>query len=214
MSKFFLYFSISFFCLFSNAIFSAEEIVNQKNKEATLCTKIEQKIQRLTCFDSIFSTPIYGVKYNTNKPKSWIRATSSESKREARVEPLLTLDEKSSDLWITIPAINIKEGIAPPLLILSCISGISRIELALYSPLDKGRVKIYLKANVEEYWRSDDTGFLLSSRRGDFAKDHIKDLLLKDELIVHSDNSLINGVKFSTLNLKAVLSSVRERCSW
>lgn len=209
--KIYLYIPLFFLFFVSNTSFSSEK---NDNKKAMVCTKIEQKIQRLICFDNVFSTPIYGVKYNTDKPKSWIRATKRELERGSRVEPLLTLDDKSSDIWVTIPAVNIKNDITPPVLILSCIGGISRIELALYEPLERGRVKIFFKNNVEESWRSDDTGFLLSSRRGDFAKKSIKNILLKDELTISSDYSLIDGLKFSTLGLNTILSPIRERCSW
>lgn len=206
--------SMFFLCVFSNSILAVEKTDSIKIKEATSCITIEQKIQRLICFDEVFSTPIYGVKYHSDKPKFWLRATDNELNRNSGVEPLLTLDKKSSDVLVTIPARNVKEGIMPPLLVLSCIGGISRVEFALHNALQTGRVTISLKDNVEELWRSDDSGFLLSARRGAVAKKYIQDILLKNELLIRSDNTSINGLRFSTLNLKAVLSPVRERCGW
>lgn len=183
-------------------------------KKANQCTKLEQKIQRLACFDNVFSTPIYGVKNNTNKPKAWSRAIDSELKRESGHAPLLTVSKNAADLWVTMPATNSELQDAPPLLILSCIGGLSRVELALRKPLKEGRVQISLGANKAELWRSDDSGLLLSSARGVAAFKHIKNLLAINSATIRSNNLAIDGLKFSAINLRAALNPVRERCGW
>jgi type VI secretion system protein VasI len=199
----------------STASFSiAQEINNTgKIKEATICTSIKLKIQRLECFDTVFSTPIYGKRSNTDKPKSWIRATTSELKRVSGSQPLLSIAENNADVWITIPAINTKE-LDAPLLILSCISGISRIELALSEPINDGRVKISLGTTEADFWRNDDSGLLLSSGRGVVAIHHIKKMLLTNELVIRSNSPAIDGLQFETDSLIDVIQSVRERCNW
>ncbi|MFT6633760.1 MAG: type VI secretion system protein VasI [Bacteriovoracaceae bacterium] len=210
------HFSFFILIIFSSlASFSFAKEVNDldKKKGATACTNIELKIQRLECFDTVFSTPIYGRRSNTDKSKSWIRATTSELKRLSGSQPLLSVAENNADVWITIPATNPKK-LDAPLLILSCISGISRIELALSEPIDDGRVKVSLGTTETNFWRNDDSGLLLSSGRGVVAIHHIKRMLLTNELVIHSNSPAIDGLHFETDSLVDVIQSVRERCNW
>lgn len=200
---------------FSSSIIAAENNESSKAVKAQSCTKIELKIQRLVCFDDIFSTPIYGIKKANDKPESWIRAKTSELKRQSGLEPILTVSENTADIWVTMPAVNSSyDNSSSPLLLLSCIGGISRIDLVLSEPVSEGRVNISLGSTSAEPWRSDDSGLVISSGRGTVAIKHIETILSTVDLAIRSNSPLIDGLKFDTRKINEVIEPLRERCGW
>ncbi|GGN39239.1 MULTISPECIES: type VI secretion system-associated protein VasI [Marinomonas] len=198
------------FCQVSTQAF-AKNNDNELLEKATRCTQETMNFARLTCFDKVFSTPVH-IPVISDKPDAWLRAKASEMARVGNNDPMLTLD--GDDRWITIPASNKENEALFPALMFSCISGISRLEMALPEALEDGRVDIALGGSSSQLWRSDDTGFLIASGRGFIAINQIKSILSSPNLVVRSNNPSIDGLQFDTKTLNDTIKPLREQCGW
>lgn len=184
---------------------------NELLEKAARCTEETMNFARLTCFDKVFSTPAH-IPVVSDKPDAWLRAKASEIARVGNNDPMLTLD--GDDKWITIPALNKGSEDLFPALIFSCISGISRLEMALPDELEDGRVNVAFGDSSAQLWRSDDTGFLIASGRGFIAINQIKSILSSSNLVVRSSNPSIDGLQFDTGKLNDTIKPLRKQCGW
>lgn len=184
---------------------------NELLDKASRCTEEVMNFARLTCFDKVFSTPAH-IPVVSDKPDAWLRAKASEMARVGNNDPMLTLD--GDDKWITIPALNKGSEDLFPALIFSCISGISRLEMALPDELEDGRVNVAFGDSSAQLWRSDDTGFLIASGRGFIAINQIKSILSSSNLVVRSNNPSIDGLQFDTGKLNDTIKPLRKQCGW
>ncbi|WP_137170280.1 type VI secretion system-associated protein VasI [Marinomonas sp. FW-1] len=180
-------------------------------KKAARCTEEAMNFARLTCFDEVFSTPAH-IPVINDKPDAWLRAKASEMARVGNNDPMLTLD--GDDKWITVPAVNKDSGELFPALIFSCINNISRLEMALPNELEDGRVDVTFGDSSAQLWRSDDTGFLISSGRGFIAINQIKTILSSSSLVVRSNSPSIDGLQFNTNKLNDTIKPLRKQCGW
>lgn len=184
---------------------------NELLDKASRCTEEAMNFARLTCFDKVFSTPAH-IPVVSDKPDAWLRAKASEMARVGNNDPMLTLD--GNDKWITTPALNKDSEDLFPALVFSCISGISRLEMALPDELEDGRVNIAFDDSSAQLWRSDDTGFLIASGRGFIAINQMKTILSSPSLVVRSNNPSIDGLQFDTSKLNDTIKPLRKQCGW
>lgn len=198
------------FCQVSTQTF-AKNNDNELLEKAARCTQETMNFARLTCFDKVFSTPVH-IPVISDKPDAWLRAKASEMARVGNNDPMLTLD--GDDKWVTIPALNKDSEELFPALIFSCISGISRLEMALPEELDDGRVNVAFGDFSTQLWRSDDTGFLIASGRGFIAINQIKSILSLSSFVVRSNSPSINGLEFDTTTLNDSIKPLRKQCGW
>lgn len=180
-------------------------------EKAARCTEETMNFARLTCFDKVFSTPAH-IPVVSDKPDAWLRTKASEMARIGNNDPMLTLD--GNDKWVTIPALNKGSEDLFPALIFSCISGISRLEMALPNELEDGRVDVALGDSSAQLWRSDDTGFLIASGRGFIAINQMKTILSSYSLVIRSNNPSIDGLQFDTSKLNDAIKPLRKQCGW
>ena len=180
-------------------------------EKANRCTQETVNFARLSCFDKVFSTPVH-IPVPSDKPEAWLRAQASEMDRVDNNDPMLTLD--GDDRWVTVPALNKDSNAQLPALMFSCISGISRLEMALPEALEEGRVSISFGNSSSQLWRSDDTGYLIASGRGFIAIKQMKTILSSPSLVVRSNNPSIDGLRFDTNNLSEKITPLRKQCGW
>ncbi|WP_420745082.1 type VI secretion system-associated protein VasI [Photobacterium damselae] len=211
--------------LLSHVSISAVASVNSDEVmvQAQHCRSIEANLPRLECFDRVFSTPIKTVPLTKNSvvmPQSWQWATDSEKNRTTAVGFYANKGDSVTEgerYWLTAPAINkhFAKGKAP-VLMLSCIENISRVELVFPEPIQESRVSVSIPGIpvVTQNWISDDTGYLLRSGRGIPAIEAMKSMLTAPQLILRSNAKDVDGLAFDTTDLRSVIEPMRKACRW
>ncbi|WED24547.1 type VI secretion system-associated protein TagO [Vibrio sp. JC009] len=207
-----LFYPLLFVTFFSPV--NAQDLIRQGND----CSQISSRLERLHCFDSLFGfqtepeEPVLPAKY----PDSWHRARQIFS---ANTEDSWTLfsSPANDDAWLVLRPLNKKTSFKSkqkPLLIMSCINHLSRIELALPHRVDHVRAKISLAGSQHQLWRSDDQGVLFSSAQGIPAINMMKQMLRTPKATIRSNAEFADGLHFDTTDLSNKIRLLRERCQW
>ncbi|NRD73747.1 type VI secretion system-associated protein TagO [Shewanella sp. VB17] len=185
--------------------------------DAHSCVTITSKLERLYCFDRVFSTPLFTpskVEVQGHAVEQ-TRALANEARRTSETHFLLGQEKNNPDnVWLTASAI----GALPPrpILMLSCIDGISRVELILADYVDKGSVLVAINKSLTagQRWISDDTGFVFRSGRGVPSIKRMKEMLAGESFTLHSDQAQFNDLQFDAQGLKQALKPLRNICGW
>ncbi len=183
------------------------------------CIETLSRIERLDCFDRIFNVKndVISSHETPDYPLAWTRAMKVN---EVHGRDLILVTEGEgleSNAWIALPALNSTTSFtdnAKPVLMLSCIDNLSRIEIALPSSVEGARVKVTLSNQTSQIWRSDDTGLLMSSARGLPAINLMKGIINERQLIMRSNAPFIDGLIFNTEQLSTSIEALRQRCGW
>ncbi|MEI6859664.1 MAG: type VI secretion system-associated protein VasI [Shewanella sp.] len=189
-------------------------------KDAQICVSITSKLERLYCFDQVFATPLMIEQIEPTEHQSsthaveWLRATKNEAQRQGEASFFLGREKTSNNVWLTASAI----GAVPPrpILMLSCIDGISRVELVLSHYFETGSIQIAINAVASkgQRWQSDNSGYIFRTGRGLPAIKIMRSMLVSKSLILQSDNEEINGLHFDTTELKQGVMPLRKLCRW
>ncbi|WP_194437811.1 type VI secretion system-associated protein VasI [Vibrio fluminensis] len=193
---------------------SDERLVEQANQ----CRDIPVRLERLACFDELFSTPVEAQGLDAETPhysSQWTHAM--DGKQQVRVDEgwaLVTEPGEKGNAWIAMPAQNHDlDDEDRSVLLLSCINNISRVELALAKQVDAAKIQVSTR-HMTQVWRSDDYGVMFSSGRGIPAIEMMKVLAQSSHLVLRSNARFADGLQFNTQDLKQGLEVLRERCSW
>lgn len=190
--------------------------------QAQQCTAIASRLDRLSCFDQVFQTPSSVLVSSVPEhaaPRSWHRAFDSLNQYQEGANSHLTTegDETKGNAWITLVALNGNTGFAEnakPVLIMSCIDNLSRVELAFPDAVVDPRIKVAVAHTPAQSWRSDDLGLLFSSGRGMPAIDMMKAMARANRLMLRSNSALVDGLQFDTSQLSQSLTALKQRCGW
>jgi type VI secretion system protein VasI len=190
-------------------------------EKANQCRELTERLDRLSCFDRVFETPVQEAVEQVllNTSPSWKRAEEAAKQFSDDQNMVLTEEGEGerSNAWITLQATNEESRFdqkGKPLLLLSCIDNLSRVELALPSEIPDARVKISLARGTTRYWRSDDSGMLLSSGRGMPAIEVMKDMTRDSRAWLRSNSKSVDGLMFDTSRLSELLPALKLRCGW
>lgn len=187
-----------------------------------VCTQISSRLERLACFDRLFSTPVSATNSAVPSatgtvPAEYKLALASEERRQTGVDFIPGHEAGATrKLWLTAPAI----GALPPrpVLMLSCIDDISRVELMLPQKLSEGWIQLELRiqdgGEKTQRWMSDDSGHVLRSGRGLPAIRAMKAMLGGEMIELRAPNENINGLQFDGRNLAEKLEPLRKQCRW
>lgn len=193
------------------------------------CSLVASRLARLSCFDDVFET-----KFEIDKQAEVIlpikaRATHSEANRGDSLAFKLTYGrapELDESVWVTASAIPYLDLITPqsnglnaparPILMLSCLETISRVELILPEKIQDARVKISIFGDDKntQTWISDESGFVLRTGRGVPAIKAMKAIISSRSLVLRSNSPVIDGLRFDSLNLASTIKPIREKCDW
>ncbi len=216
------------------AIFLLVPIISwAKTQESTgpeKCKAIKPALQRLTCFDQLFKTPITierrkkTTQYGRNKTPAIMQlAEHIEKQRNNETTGLLkeeimeheAVDQKR--IILTTPAI----GSHPPrpLLMISCINNITRLQIGLHQPVNKKRVNITLrlktKLRLTDYsWRVTDDGLIIDAGRGIPSINLLKSMIGQKRILIHSDDISLEGLTFDITGFTHYVKSFRKACHW
>ncbi|NWL75386.1 type VI secretion system-associated protein TagO [Pseudomonas taiwanensis] len=196
------------------------------------CTRIVSAVERLACFDAAAGTP-------PTPPSSQPPSVSAEpAVRAADITVLVRENEvgrrpdqtasilgRSADdlpgqfkVVISSPALS---GAAPrPLLAISCLSNISRLQLLTADPLPVNRVSIRLlldgrPISPSRPWQVLEDGTVTDAGRGLVAIEQLRELTRPgQQLQLESDHSPFHGLRFDVSALAGQMMQQREACHW
>lgn len=223
--------SFSFLISYS-AVLQAEQVKMQQADaltQAKACTQIGSRLERLACFDGVFSTPVNEqtlVAMNTDlthshKPGQWAKMQQMEQQRTEQgvtKDGFIYASERVSDQltqhWLSAPAIG-TNGVRPVLL-LSCVNKISRVELYLPQAQDISQLQVNVRAgrsNVQQ-WQFDETGYMIRSGRGLPAIEVMKTMLSGRTITISSELASVNDLHFDGAELAQAIAPMRKTCGW
>ncbi|PVZ68782.1 type VI secretion system-associated protein VasI [Pelagibaculum spongiae] len=218
---------------------------NKSIVNAQKCAEMTSKLPRLTCFDQLFpaNQPTLNLALEVAKqltkrqlawavdyPKRWLQLMAWQKKQTnphlseftltsaGFSEPLITSENNNYWLFATaLGQVSRLKDTGRPMLLLSCIDNISRVELLLPEAVDQPRFSVNLtneKGHFPQQWMSDETGYVVRSGRGLPAVSAMKFMLKSDRFSLRSDNQLIDGLLFETQQLTKAIKPLRDTCSW
>lgn len=209
----------------SDNLVAADASVKSKDL-AEKCTIISARLKRLHCFDALFGEKNLSSS-DLNKPIlmpiTWQKAVDSEAMRQHTKGFIVHyLDKQGSDpkkgVWMTLAAQSKRKNNLKfmPILMLSCIDEISRVEIILpKSSLDsKAKVTVNSAFSQTQYWFSDESGMVFRTGRGLLAIEVMKTLLSSSSSTFRSDIEQIQEVNFDLNSLGKDILPLRQACQW
>ena len=199
------------------------------------CTKIASAVERLGCFDAVARTPgnIPGSAASTAAPAPATTVASenspiialvqrNEADRKGENHQFLLSRSTASDpggaqMVISAPALG---SDAPrPLLAISCLSRITRLQLLTGKAIPDNRVRIRLLLDDKPVtdtalWQVLDVGNIVDAGRGLVAIDVPKRLGNGSRLQTESDYPPLDGLIFDASGLQELIAQQREACHW
>ncbi|WP_158675991.1 type VI secretion system-associated protein VasI [Vibrio aquaticus] len=174
------------------------------------CQVMTARLERLDCFDTLFppQLPPRVKRSEVEYPWQWEMAFEG---RASTSDAESSLEEK--DKWVTLVAASESEDVAP-VLIMSCINNISRVELTFPQAVQDGRITVSVAGGPQQSWRSDDTGLLFSSAQGLPAISMMKAMAKQSRLVLRSNSTAADSLRFDGSTLNEDLVPLREECGW
>lgn len=193
-------------------------------EDARLCTTETRRLERLSCFDKVFGTPLAEPEAGNQSRPGASDTPRSQRWREAyaQAESAPTTGGVSygntgqaAGLLVITPALGARPP--RPLLALQCHNNITDLTLILPEPLDAERVNLGLGTTQmasQNAWRVRDSGYVLSIGRGLPAIRTVKSVGQKTHIRVYSESTRIDGLLFDLTGFQAAIRPLRESCGW
>lgn len=186
------------------------------------CRREPAALERLACYDHILAPEQSGFESALVKARyqgeAWTRATAQEKQRTGNTTSLLVtqIPGDRPTVVITTPAIG---NIPPrPVLMLSCVDNITRMQVALMHPLEMHDIAVALNADNKTFnsrWFVRENGVLLESSRGLSGIDEITQLLGAKTLTVDTGTDSAAGkLTFNIDGLAQAIRPLRDACHW
>lgn len=182
---------------------------------AESCTGESQRLERLACFDRVFTTPVQvsaQMAAQIGRPVRWQQAYALEQKRAPGDGALYRQTGRLAGHLITMPALGTR--LPRPLLTVQCHNNITELSLMLPQSLPDERIELRFATAGQQLWRTRDEGFVFSGGRGLLAIETIKAVLPLSQLELTSDSAVVNGLVFDLSGLAAQLAPLRTACGW
>ncbi|MCW7763857.1 type VI secretion system-associated protein VasI [Photorhabdus luminescens] len=193
----------------------AQETTTAPSLPALLqCRAESSPLVRLDCYDHLLDKldNIAVIPLEKTGPV-WKQAMEQEMKRTDHSTGFITTQSESipTRVILTTPAI----GVPPPrpVLMLSCIDNITRIQIALAKPQDNGTVMISTEiSQFSADWFLRENGYLLESSRGLPGIEELKRLMTGKTLTIKTSNG--NRMTFNISQLEQAVKPLRSACRW
>lgn len=198
----------------------ASEPENSQLQAVLACRQEMSPLLRLDCYDQSLIAAEQGAALPTRPVKmpgaDWQRAMAQERQRQDHSTTFLVSNSGGDNpqVVLTTPAI----GVAPPrpVLMLSCVDNITRLQIALATPYQSKESTLTLTTGQTQFnvqWFIRDAGFLLESSRGLSGIDDIRRLLGNKTLTLTSEKSALRLV-FNIDGLSQAIVPLRQTCRW
>lgn len=192
-------------------------------EEMQSCRRKTAALERLDCYDQLLS-PFSSQSFDGALVKAryqgeaWTLAMEQEKHRDGNTTTLLVMRTAGADptVIVTTPAI----GILPPrpVLMLSCMDNITRMQVALTHPLDVHDMAVKMNVDGKTFssrWFVRENGVLLESSRGLSGIDEIKKLIGAKTLTVDAGAESAAGIlTFNIDGLTQAIAPLRDACHW
>ena len=200
------------------------------------CTKIRSSVERLACFDAVArtpaeppapaatatSTPDMVQQGSTASSLITSLAQRNETQRKADDHRFLlsrSRDEAADTLRIVISAPALGSEAPSPLMTISCLSGISRLQVIAAKPVPHNRIRMQLLMDGNPIadattWQVLDAGNIVDAGRGLVAIDTLKRMGSGGRLQTQSDYPPLDGLIFDATGLSDLIAQQREACRW
>lgn len=199
----------------------AESTPEEQVKAFSQCRSEPSPLIRLECYDKAWGTVEQATppqEVAKNRGKNWLRATEQEKQRTEHSTGFLVKTsgtENNPTVILTTPAL----GRQPPrpVLMLSCIDNITRMQIALPSQIKESDIAVTLQTEKTEFksdWFLRESGYLLESSRGLPGIAEIQRLFGAETLTIKSDLSALNGLTFNISQLSQEIKPLRTACHW
>lgn len=196
--------------------------------DTSTCTSIGSSLERLACFDLAAGTPVD----TPIQPPALAEAPRPEIVKLMHANEATRTPENSRFILssaaergqasqqrvvISAPALG---ALAPrPVLTLSCLSNISRLQFVLAAPIEHNQVQVRLVLDERtigptQSWQVLESGVLVDAGRGLAAIEQIKRLSPGNRLRVESDHPQLDGLLFDTEGLHELIRVERQACHW
>ena len=179
------------------------------------CRNEASPLVRLDCYDNALNIQRGETHRQDNAGPAWHRAMEQEKTRPDHATTFLvnvgTGDNPS--VIITTPAI----GVPPPrpVLMLSCIDNITRLQIASVNRVKDGNITLNVdQMQFDVQWFLRENGYLLESSRGLAGIDEIKRLMPADTLTIEGRNNAEPHFTFNISQLTQVIKPLRNACHW
>lgn len=180
----------------------------------TECRLESSQLVRLACYDKIMADSATETQLDSSQMgKAWRQAMEHEMQREDNSAGFLVTLPESGDypVIMTIPAI----GFAPPrpVMMISCIDNITRLQVALPRQQEAGSVMLTTdKTQFTADWFLRENGYVLESSRGIPGIDEIKRLLNGEKLTLKLANN--DRLTFNISGISQDIKPLRTACHW
>ncbi|CDH22196.1 type VI secretion system-associated protein VasI [Xenorhabdus bovienii] len=188
-----------------------EEYVDEMQK----CRFEPSPLVRLACYDRT----VNNLKFNTlqipmeNMGLVWRQAMEQEMKRTDYSTGFIVTQGENGEapVILTTPAV----GVPPPrpVLMLSCIDRITRLQVALPKPMESGTVTVATdKTQFKTEWFLREHGYLWESSRGLPGIEEIKRLMNSDQMTITARTG--SPITFNISQLEQAAKPLRDACRW
>ncbi|WP_340610034.1 type VI secretion system-associated protein VasI [Xenorhabdus bharatensis] len=195
-----------------------QEVVLQQEKqldELQKCRFERSPLIRLACYDREFDNLKIGTVPVTldNMGPMWRQAMEQEMQRTDHSTGFIVSrgENGTTRIILTTPAV----GVPPPrpVLMLSCIDRITRLQVALPKPAESGAVTVTTnKTLFKTEWFLRERGYLWESSRGLPGIDEIKRLMGSEHMTIAPEQG--NQITFNISQLEQAAKPLREACRW
>ncbi len=179
------------------------------------CRNESSPLLRLDCYDHALSSASGEKNGQILAGPAWQRAMQQEKGRADHSTTFLISEGEGANpqVVLTTPAI----GVPPPrpVLMLSCIDNITRLQVALAGPQRDGAVTLIADHDrFDVQWFLRENGYLLESSRGLAGIDEIKRLMSAQTLTIDGAGSGFPRLTFNISQLTPALKPLRNACHW
>ena len=186
----------------------------QQLSAALACTTESQRLERLACFDEVFSTPVAVVIDSIsagNQPENWRQAFAQEERRNPGDGPLYRDTAELAGHLLTLSALGVKPP--RPLLTVQCHNNITELTLMLPEAVKEERVTVDF-GQGRQIWRVRDDGYVISGGRGLPAIRTVRAMAASSGVTVASSSGVVDGLMFDLSGFRDTLKPLREACGW
>jgi type VI secretion system protein VasI len=189
------------------------------------CPRIVSNLERLACFDEAAGTPARSATRTWSAPEQEAPSVLSVSLNEVQRAAddwgfLLTAQDEDGEglsrLVISAPAIASAKP--HPVLAISCVQNISRLQLITGQPLDTHRLDVRLFKDETPVssgpWQVQENGRVLDAGRGLPAIDQIKRLIGAQRIHLISEHPVVGNLSFDAVGLSPLIAEARKACRW
>lgn len=177
------------------------------------CRSEQSPLVRLECYDNLGREKALPPVITSEKGSIWRKAMANEAQRSDHSVSFIT-SQPGEGTWpviMTAPAI----GTQPPrpVLMLSCVDNITRMQLVMNSPVTQRGIQLSTQQTTfSSDWFIRENGYVLESSRGLAGIDEIKRVMTGEKLTITPESG--EPVTFDLTDLVQSIKPLRAACRW